>query len=259
MSSGHHVYVEFSGNNPITITVATSSSFTFNRRWHFHLQQIGCDSTSKGIVVYALHSSSTHRVSLQHLRVVFSTGWTRAVGWAVSTTHRLQAALQTRSACKDQDRLRISTTAHALRLLLVSVRSHIREYVGKEFLREMRFNWITFPVIGRHFRFQFNRRRRRYRSSDIGNRRSPGSSLHNWLRDNSGGTAERRERPRRRPILRSRHRRHNIQRAAVCDLQCDEREWDAGHRKPGLVLHVLTEHVPRLSLAPAMKAEMTRN
>lgn len=49
-STGHHVYVEFSGNNPITITVATSSSFTFNRRWHFHLQQIGCDSTSKGLI-----------------------------------------------------------------------------------------------------------------------------------------------------------------------------------------------------------------
>lgn len=47
-NSGHHVYVDFSGNNPITITVATSGSFTFNRRWHFHLQMIGCDSPSKG-------------------------------------------------------------------------------------------------------------------------------------------------------------------------------------------------------------------
>lgn len=48
-NSGQHVYVEFSGNNPITVTVATSGSFTFNRRWHFHLQQIGCDSASKGL------------------------------------------------------------------------------------------------------------------------------------------------------------------------------------------------------------------
>lgn len=48
-NSGHHVYVDFSGNNPLTITVATSGSFTYNRRWHFHLQQIGCDSPSKGL------------------------------------------------------------------------------------------------------------------------------------------------------------------------------------------------------------------
>lgn len=47
-NTGHHVYVEFSGDNPITITVASSSAFTFNRRWNFHLQMIGCDSTSKG-------------------------------------------------------------------------------------------------------------------------------------------------------------------------------------------------------------------
>ncbi|CRK86160.1 CLUMA_CG000036, isoform A [Clunio marinus] len=46
-NSGQHVYVDFSGDHPITITVATSSSVSFNRRWHFHLQQIGCDSPSK--------------------------------------------------------------------------------------------------------------------------------------------------------------------------------------------------------------------
>lgn len=49
-NSGQHVYVDFSGNNPITVTVATSGSFTFNRRWHFHLQQIGCDSEAKAPV-----------------------------------------------------------------------------------------------------------------------------------------------------------------------------------------------------------------
>jgi hypothetical protein len=47
-NDGQHVYVDFSGDNPITVTVATSGSFTFNRRWHLHLQQIGCDSTSRG-------------------------------------------------------------------------------------------------------------------------------------------------------------------------------------------------------------------
>lgn len=48
-NSGQHVYVDFSGDNPLTITIATSGAFTFNRRWHLHLQQIGCDSTSRGL------------------------------------------------------------------------------------------------------------------------------------------------------------------------------------------------------------------
>ena len=46
-NSGQHVYVDFAGDNPVTVTVATSGAFAFNRRWHLHMQQIGCDSTSR--------------------------------------------------------------------------------------------------------------------------------------------------------------------------------------------------------------------
>jgi hypothetical protein len=46
-NTGQHVYVDFNGNNPVTITVATLGSVTFSRRWHLHLQMIGCDSTSR--------------------------------------------------------------------------------------------------------------------------------------------------------------------------------------------------------------------
>jgi hypothetical protein len=62
-NSGHHVYVDFSGNNPITITVATSGSFTFNRRHHFHLQMIGCDSPSKGLLNFKKHTKNQRRLN----------------------------------------------------------------------------------------------------------------------------------------------------------------------------------------------------
>lgn len=41
------MYVDFAGDAPVTVTVATSSSFTFDRRWHLHMQQIGCGSESR--------------------------------------------------------------------------------------------------------------------------------------------------------------------------------------------------------------------
>lgn len=44
---GQHVYVNFNGDTPLTVTVATSSGLTYNRRWSLHLQMIGCDSLAK--------------------------------------------------------------------------------------------------------------------------------------------------------------------------------------------------------------------
>lgn len=61
-NTGSHVYVDFSGDNPMTVTVASSSSFTFNRRWHLHLQMIGCDSTARapfGCLQYYQDTSAT--------------------------------------------------------------------------------------------------------------------------------------------------------------------------------------------------------
>lgn len=61
-NSGQHVYVDFAGDAPVTVTVATSSSFTFDRRWHLHMQQIGCDSESRapfGCLQYYMDPSGT--------------------------------------------------------------------------------------------------------------------------------------------------------------------------------------------------------
>lgn len=47
---GQHVYVNFNGNSPLTVTVATSSASSVNRRWNLQLQMIGCDSLAKAPV-----------------------------------------------------------------------------------------------------------------------------------------------------------------------------------------------------------------
>lgn len=105
-NSGLHVYVDFSGDNPLTITVASSNSFTFNRRWHFHLQQIGCDSPSKGEESCDKHTSRTWNVLKifeQLHQVVFSTGWARD-GLAVLTMQLLAAVFRIQSVFKAPDR-----------------------------------------------------------------------------------------------------------------------------------------------------------
>lgn len=120
-NSGHHVYVDFSGNNPITITVATSGSFTFNRRWHFHLQQIGCDSTSKGLRWWLRNWFKwNYSPPFQRPSVAFSIGWTVRVGLAALITHRAPVACPTPSAFKARDKSPTSTTALAWDPLLVS-------------------------------------------------------------------------------------------------------------------------------------------
>lgn len=47
-NGGSHVYVDFNGNAPITVTMASSGTTTFNRRWHMLMTQIDCDSASRG-------------------------------------------------------------------------------------------------------------------------------------------------------------------------------------------------------------------
>lgn len=47
-NGGSHVYVDFNGNAPITVTMASSGTTTFNRRWHMLMTQIECDSASRG-------------------------------------------------------------------------------------------------------------------------------------------------------------------------------------------------------------------
>ncbi|TDG53067.1 hypothetical protein AWZ03_000610 [Drosophila navojoa] len=59
-NSGQHVYVDFNGVSPITISVATSSGYTFNRNWQFQLRMMGCTSSTlapAGCLQYHMPSS----------------------------------------------------------------------------------------------------------------------------------------------------------------------------------------------------------
>lgn len=49
-NSGQHVVVDFDGTNPISITIAATSSFTFGRHWFIRATQINCDSSMRGII-----------------------------------------------------------------------------------------------------------------------------------------------------------------------------------------------------------------
>lgn len=47
-NAGQHVYVDFNGNNPITVAMATTGTYTFDRHWNLQMSQIECASASKG-------------------------------------------------------------------------------------------------------------------------------------------------------------------------------------------------------------------
>ncbi|XP_029155299.1 uncharacterized protein LOC114928349 [Nylanderia fulva] len=46
-NTNQHVYVDFNGATPITISVDTNADYVFDRRWNIRLQQIACDSVCK--------------------------------------------------------------------------------------------------------------------------------------------------------------------------------------------------------------------
>lgn len=48
-NSGQHVVIDFDGTNPISITIAATTSFTFGRHWFIRATQINCDSSMRGI------------------------------------------------------------------------------------------------------------------------------------------------------------------------------------------------------------------
>lgn len=47
-NSGQHVVVDFDGTNAISITIATTSSFTFGRHWFIRATQLNCNSMNRG-------------------------------------------------------------------------------------------------------------------------------------------------------------------------------------------------------------------
>ncbi|EZA49837.1 hypothetical protein DMN91_005680 [Ooceraea biroi] len=46
-NTNQHVYVDFNGATPITISVDTNADYAFDRRWNIRIQQIACDSVCK--------------------------------------------------------------------------------------------------------------------------------------------------------------------------------------------------------------------
>lgn len=49
-NSGQHVVLDFDGTNPIQISIAATSSFTFGRHWFIRTTQLNCDSANRGIL-----------------------------------------------------------------------------------------------------------------------------------------------------------------------------------------------------------------
>lgn len=47
-NSGQHVVVDFDDENPISITIAATSQYTFGRHWFIRATQFNCDSANKG-------------------------------------------------------------------------------------------------------------------------------------------------------------------------------------------------------------------
>ncbi|XP_015186546.1 PREDICTED: uncharacterized protein LOC107071777 [Polistes dominula] len=43
-NSNQHVYADFNGASPITISIGTNGDYPFDRRWNIRIQQIACDS-----------------------------------------------------------------------------------------------------------------------------------------------------------------------------------------------------------------------
>lgn len=56
-NAGQHLIVDFAGTNPITISIKTTSSYTFGRHWNIRIAQINCDSEYKGKHTYFSFSS----------------------------------------------------------------------------------------------------------------------------------------------------------------------------------------------------------
>lgn len=47
-NAGQHLIADFSGSNPISIVIKSTSTYTFGRHWNIRLSQIACDSGDRG-------------------------------------------------------------------------------------------------------------------------------------------------------------------------------------------------------------------
>lgn len=48
-NSGQHIYVDFNGDTPIQIVIATGALATLGRSWNIKVAQIGCDCPWRGM------------------------------------------------------------------------------------------------------------------------------------------------------------------------------------------------------------------
>ncbi|XP_077301760.1 uncharacterized protein LOC143922409 [Arctopsyche grandis] len=63
-NSGQHVYINFNGDSPITISISTNTGVDFNRRWNIKLVQLGCSCPTlapSGCLMYYTGTSGTVR------------------------------------------------------------------------------------------------------------------------------------------------------------------------------------------------------
>ncbi|XP_063697912.1 uncharacterized protein LOC134828854 [Culicoides brevitarsis] len=61
-NTGQHIYVDFNGDAPITVTIYTSSVYTLERRWYLRMSQINCAGEFRappGCLQYHIDSSGT--------------------------------------------------------------------------------------------------------------------------------------------------------------------------------------------------------
>lgn len=54
-NTGQHVYVNFDGTSPITISISATAAYTFGRHWHIKLTQISCESPDRGLSIWRHH------------------------------------------------------------------------------------------------------------------------------------------------------------------------------------------------------------
>lgn len=47
-NSGQHMYIDFDGSNPISVSVSALSAYTFGRHWNIKIAQINCDDRNRG-------------------------------------------------------------------------------------------------------------------------------------------------------------------------------------------------------------------
>lgn len=210
------------------VTVASSSSFTFNRRWHLHLQMVGCDSTARapfGCLQYYQDTSATIS-SFNYMST--ASGMTNSIGVQGSR----QIANMNYGTC-----VRAAPGQCSITWSLVSSFGLI--------FRSKTLNPILSSALRRQLCIFGDWRRWRHWPRASGNCRRSRHQLYHWLRDDTR-LAARRSGLTRRSVLRPRLSWHNQLGPPFRHLHRHWRKRDAWHWKSWVVINLYPEPVPRL-------------